>query len=79
MIQAKQRSQEKIKLSCRESRLLLRTIHLDKKDSEMSPEEQTACEHYYASYHPDWCLDCRRDGLSRIIGKGLSCQEALET
>lgn len=58
-------------LSCRESRLLLRVLPLRKNVYEMGPEEAAGIRHYL------YCKLCRDVGLTDILDKDLTCQEAL--
>ncbi len=75
-----QQDSKKLNLSCRESQLLLRVIPLDKKYSEMNPEEQAAVAHYCTNNGGNYggCLPCKKSGLSKIISREISCKEAIE-
>lgn len=62
---------EKMKISCREARLILRIIPLQKRAQNMKEEEIAAIKHYL------YCKTCRDPGLGEILDEKLSCQEAL--
>lgn len=61
-----------LKLSCREAKLVLKTMPLDKKYGEMAEQETAAYLHYLR------CEECLKRGLAEIIRFQITCQEALE-
>lgn len=67
----REEKKNRLELSCREARLVLKVIPLDKKDKDMSSEEESAVAHYLQ------CGVCTEAGLSEILYRDLSCQEAL--
>ena len=73
--------QTTIELSCKESQLILRVIPKDKEYREMNEEETAAVDHYCSNQKKQYggCLPCKEVGLSKILSKEISCQEAIET
>ncbi|MBI2625083.1 MAG: hypothetical protein HYW70_02000 [Candidatus Nealsonbacteria bacterium] len=68
------KTKQEIKLSCRETRLVLKARdNIDKPlDWMINPEQVSAINHYLV------CNGCKRVGLGKILEKQLTCQEALE-
>lgn len=58
-------------LSCREARLVLKLMPMDKDQKSFVREEKSAVEHYMV------CKACRKQGLAIILGRKFSCQEVL--
>jgi hypothetical protein len=61
-----------VELNCREAQLILRVMDPNSETNGGTPEEAAACRHYSG------CVACKKIGLSKIIGKELTCQETLE-
>jgi hypothetical protein len=61
----------RIKFSCREARLVIRSISLRKNGNEMREEELAAVGHYLT------CKKCRDTGLANIHEEKLTCREAI--
>jgi len=66
-------TEEKNGLSCDEAKRVLQVIDLEEEFKNMSPLEIAAVKHYAT------CRKCkiRESGLSNLLGKKLTCQEAL--
>jgi hypothetical protein len=63
--------EQELKLSCREARLVLPLIPLEKDVDYMSKEELAAIKHYVD------CKSCRDIGLAEILEVDFSCREAI--
>ena len=63
---------EEMELTCKEARLVLKVIDINKKRENMIPEEVGAVAHYFC------CGECKNLGLNEILAKKITCQEALE-
>jgi len=59
------------KLSCREARLILKSIPVRKEPNDMEEKEKGAIWHYVN------CKRCRSLGLENILGREIPCQEAI--
>lgn len=67
----KEVKKEKIELSCRETKLILRVIPLRKNAKDMKEEEIAAVGHYL------YCESCRNFGLAEILDTKLPCKDVL--
>ena len=67
----KQAEKTKLELSCREARLILRILPLQKTFETMKQEESSAVKHYAG------CKNCRDRGLAQILDTKLTCQSAI--